>query len=192
MHQARSIDVLTTEKQLLDAIKSGERSAERRLYNHFIGYATAVGMRYIADENTLKDVLQDSFIKIFTQIKKFEYRGEGSLKAWIGRIVANNAIDNVKQNAHFISVDEVPEMTDDDASDIEKIPQDVLTKLISELPDGYRLVLNLFVFGQKSHKEIARLLGIKENSSASQYARAKQLLSKKIRDYMKRHDEGRL
>ena len=130
-----------------------------------------------------------SFIKVFTQIKGFEFRGEGSLKAWIGRIVANNSIDNVKRNARYIVVDDFPDMEDCDEEDMEKIPQDVLIKLINELPDGYRLVLNLFVFEQKSHKEIARLLGIKENSSASQYARAKQLLAKKMRIYIKEQDE---
>ena len=72
---------------------------------------------------------------------------------------------------------------------VEKIPPAELTKMIGELPDGYRLVLNMYVFEQLSHKEIALRLGIKESSSASQYLRAKKLLARKINDYLSKLNE---
>ncbi|MQO97995.1 RNA polymerase subunit sigma, partial [Prevotella copri] len=85
-------------------------------------------------------------------------------------------------------VDEVPDDIEDEESEVERVPPAELTRMIGELPDGYRLVLNMFVFEQKSHKEIAQLLGIKESSSASQYLRAKKLLGKKVKDYLSQAD----
>ena len=72
--------------------------------------------------------------------------------------------------------------------DVERVPPQVLTRLIGELPEGYRLVLNMYVFEQLSHKEIAERLGIKESSSASQYLRAKKLLARKINEYINNQD----
>ena len=85
-------------------------------------------------------------------------------------------------------MDEVPDDIEDEEPEVERVPPAELTRMIGELPDGYRLVLNLFVFEQKSHKEIAQLLGIKESSSASQYLRAKKLLGKKVKDYLSQAD----
>ena len=82
--------------------------------------------------------------------------------------------------------DHVPEMTDDEEEpDIGDVPMQVLMRMIHELPAGYRTVFNLYVFEQMSHKQIARELGIKESSSASQYLRAKRLLAKAIVEFRK-------
>lgn len=82
-------------------------------------------------------------------------------------------------------MDEVPDMQEEDGSEVNDIPQAELMRLISELPDGYRTVFNLYVFEEKSHKEIAALLGITEHTSSSQFYRAKTLLAKKINEYRK-------
>ena len=79
----------------------------------------------------------------------------------------------------------MPDDADEGEPDVERVPPDVLTQMIGRLPVGYRVVLNMFVFEQMTHKEIARRLGIKENSSASQFFRAKQMLAKMINEYTK-------
>ncbi len=176
---------MESEKDLLDDIKAGDRQALHRLYTRFVGYAVAVGLRYVPNRDEVQDVVQDSFVKILSSVSHFEYRGEGSLKGWALRIVANEAISYVKKKEKFLFVDEIPDEPDTGDPEVAQVPPDVLTRLIGELPNGYRLVLNLFVFEQKSHKEIAQELGISENTSASQYLRAKKLLAKKINEYLK-------
>ena len=77
---------METERELLEAIRSGERAALHRLYDRYSDYAMAIGLRYIPERDEVRDVLQDSFVRIFTSISQFNYNGEGSLKSWIGRI----------------------------------------------------------------------------------------------------------
>lgn len=177
---------METERQLLDAIHGGERAALRRLYDRYADYAMAVGLRYVAERDEVRDVMQDSFVKILSTIAQFEYRGEGSLKAWVARIVSNKAIDHLRTSNRFVLADTLPEIPDDgqDAEpDIGDLPPDVLTQMISRLPANYRTVLNLFVYEQRPHKEIALQLGIKENTSSSIFFRAKRMLAKMITEY---------
>ena len=182
---------METEKQLLEAIRSGDRTAMRRLYDRYSDYAMAVGLRYVPERDEVRDVLQDSFVKILTTVTQFDYRGEGSLKAWVARIVSNKAIDHLRSSNRFIQTDtswrgfEIPDMPDDkdEKPDIGDLPPDVLMKMIGRLPTNYRTVLNLFVFEQRPHKEIARQLGIKENTSSSIFFRAKRMLGKMITEY---------
>lgn len=176
---------MKSEKELLDDIKKGDRGALHQLYSRYVGYAMAVGLRYVPDRDDLNDVIQDSFVKILSSVNRFEYRGEGSLKGWILRIVSNEAINFIKQKTKFSFVDEFPDEIEEQEPDVDKVPPQVLNQIISELPDGYRMVLNLYVFEQKSHKEIAEMLDIKESTSASQYLRAKKLLASKINNYLK-------
>lgn len=179
---------METERELLDAIRSGNREALKRLYDRFSGYAMATGLRYIPNREEMRDVLQDSFVKILTSIDQFDYRGEGSLKNWVARIVANKAIDYLREHERINFVDTIPEELDEETTDMIDIPPDILTEMIGRLPDNYRLVLNLFVFQQQSHKEIAQLLSIKENTSASIYFRARKMLSKMIKEYLNRQE----
>ena len=115
--------------------------------------------------------MQEVFIKVFTQIASFTFRGEGSLKAWLMRITVNTSLTYLK-NAGRLSVvrddTQVADIVEDEEPDAEGVPPDELQRMIMRLPDGYRTVLNLYVFEDKSHKEIAALLNIKPTSSASQ------------------------
>ena len=181
---------METEQQLLNAIRNGERAALRRLYDRYSGYAMSIGLRYIPEREEVRDVIQDSFVKILTSIHQFEYHGEGSLKFWVSRIVANKAVDYLRAHKRFSYVNTIPiDVADDEESwDLKEIPPDILTAMIGRLPENYRLVLNLFVFEQRSHREIAQQLGIKENTSASLLFRAKQMLSKMIKEYVKQQE----
>lgn len=175
------------EKRLIDLIKHGDRNAMQDLYCRYVRYLTAICGRYIPDEDNVRDVMQDSFLKIFSSIKNFQYRGKGSLKGWMTKIVLNETIKSVKQNCQFNFTELKNDETEiaDDIPESENIPPQIIYKLIRELPDGYRTIFNLYVIEGKSHKEIAALLGIKESTSASQLHRAKAILAEKIRNYIK-------
>lgn len=166
----------------------GNPRGQRELYDRYAGYLTAVARRYLVDEDCVKDVLQEAFISIFRRIDGFEYRGEGSLKAWMTRIVVNGALHELRGRKLMEDVDRLPEPAPDEDPEVENVPLSVLQKMIGHLPDGYRTVFNLYVFEQMPHKQIASLLGIKENSSASQFLRAKALLAREITEYRKRND----
>ena len=176
--------MIETERQLLDAIHCGDRQALRRLYDRYSGYAMAIGLRYVPERDDVRDILQDSFINILTSINEFDYRGEGSLKAWISRIVANRAIDWLKEHERLHFTDEIPDAAEEGVPEVENVPPDILNSMIGQLPGGCRMVLNLYVFEQLSHKEIAQRLGIRENSSASQLSRAKKILAEMIKEYL--------
>lgn len=160
------------------------------LYHRHIGYLAAVCSRYISSDEDVRDILQTSFMKIISSLDKFEWRGPGSLRAWMTRITVNESLKFLRENEKtrkmfegYVHEDEVVEEPDTD-----NLSADVIQGMIRELPDGYRTVFNLYVFEEKSHKEIAAMLGITESTSASQFHRAKALLASKIREYRKKHD----
>ena len=161
----------------------GDSSAPKALYCAYAGYLTGVCARYLSDPDDVKDVLHDSFLHIFASMSSFEYRGPGSLKAWLTRIVINESLQFIRHayRSEILSPSIEAEVIDEDEPpQLEGISMEMLHKLIRELPPGYRTVFNLYVFEEKSHKEIAALLNIKEASSASQFHRAKALLAAKI------------
>ena len=173
------------EERLINLIKGGDEQAMRQLYCLYIRYLSAVCSRYIYSDEDIKDVLQDAFLKIFSSIDSFEYRGDGSLKGWMTKIVLNETLKFVKRNCRLDFVELRPEEIDipDEEPNTEGIPPAVIHSMIRDLPDGYRTIFNLYVIEEKSHKEIAELLGIKINSSASQLHRAKAMLADKIKKY---------
>lgn len=160
-----------------------DSSAKKALYCTYAGYLTGVCTRYLSDQDDVKDVLHDSFLHIFASMASFEYRGPGSLKAWLTRIVINESLQFIRHayRSEILSATIESEVSEeDDPPRLEGISMETLHKLIRELPPGYRTVFNLYVFEEKTHKEIASLLNIKEASSASQFHRAKALLAAKI------------
>ncbi|MCS3530112.1 RNA polymerase sigma-70 factor (ECF subfamily) [Chryseobacterium sp. JUb7] len=175
----------TKEQILVKRLLSKEESAWKELFGAYSGMLTYVCSRYIISKDDVHDVLQNSFIKMFRSIDSFEYRGNGSLKAWITRIVVNESLKHIKQNPDFKMVAdvEIPDVPHEEEPDLNEVSQATIMKMIRSLPDGYRTVFNLYVFENKSHKEIAVLLGIAENSSASQFHRAKAMLAQKIKEY---------
>ena len=173
-----------TERQLIDAIQGGDREALRRLYDRFSRYAMAITRRYVVEREDALDVVQDSFVNILSCISSFDYRGEGSLKAWVSRIVTNEAIDWVKSHEGIVLTNEMPDETDENVPDVEEAPPEIMSGLIRQLPVGCRTVLNLHIFGELTHKDIAHKLGISEKTSASQFAYAKKLLADMIKEYL--------
>ena len=176
----------TEEERCLRKALDGDNTATEWIYRKHVRYLSALCSRYITEDEDIKDVLQESFIKIFTSLDSFKYRGEGSLKAWITKITLNETLKFVRNNSR-LPIDSIDDkdmnIADGDSMETEDIPTDVLHQFIRELPDGYRTVFNLYVIDDKSHKEIAQLLGIKENTSASQLHKAKSMLAQKIKHY---------
>lgn len=160
----------------------------RQFYERYADYLTAVCSRYIPEKADAKDVLQESFVKMFGALDSFEYRGEGSLKAWSSRIVVNTALKSLRKSGRLRYMEALPELPEESEPEVDRVPAPVLQQFIQALPDGYRTVFNLFVFEKKSHREIAALLGIKEDSSASQFFRARALLARKIKQYLKENE----
>ena len=172
------------ELQMAMRLRQCDRTALRAVYDAYARYLTAVCARYIADDEDVKDVLQEAFIRILDAAGSFEYRGSGSFKAWLTRIVVNQALKHLRGcKAVFVPLSPGQEDLAEEDPDTDQVPAEVIHRMIRELPDGYRAVFNLYILEQRSHKEIAALLGISESTSASQLHRAKALLASKINKY---------
>jgi len=172
-----------TEQQIIKLFSRGDASAMDMLYNAFSGYLTAVCSRYIANEDDVKDVLQESFIIIFTKIPSFEYHGKGSLKAWMTKIVVNESLSLLRKDKAsplVPALQEPPDMPDEEPA-LEDLKEKDILEMIRKLPTGYRKVFNLYVIDGYSHQEIAQMLGIQPATSASQFHRARMMLASMIR-----------
>jgi len=178
------------EKQVFERARDGDRKAVRQLYDRYSSFLAATCARFLPDPGDQKDVLQDGFVKIFSSLDKFDYRGEGSLKAWMTQIVVNECLKVLRKRKRSVPILFEEELRDVEIEEdtgppeVEKVPAAVIHEMIKELPDGYRAVFNLFVLEEKNHKEISELLGITESTSASQLYRARMILAKKIKEYL--------
>lgn len=176
-------------ESLVQRIRNHDQQAMGALYQWSVGRLTSVCRRYVPDEDDAKDILQNAFVRIFTALPTFEYRDEPTLLAWMRRIVVNEALRHLRdgRRLQFSALDdEVGNTLADEEPDVEQVTADELHRLVTELPDGYRTVVNLFVFEGMSHRQIAQLLDIGESTSASQFYHAKQLLAKRIKELVKR------
>ena len=182
---------MTSEQRLSEQCSKQDGQAFRELYDNFGGRLFSLCLRYIPDRNDAEDALQDSFIKIIHSISSFRYKGEGSLYAWMSRIVMNQCLDRLRKDRGKPLTDiEVTQLdgiadSEPDAAGIESIPEDELIRMVGRLPAGYRAVFNMYAVEGYSHKEIARALGIKEKTSSSQYFKARAMLATMIKEYEK-------
>ncbi len=144
-----------------------------------------VTLRYVPKRDDALDIVQDSFISIITNIGTFEYRGEGSLKSWVSKIISRQAVSWMKEHEQLsfseLTLDEIEE--EDDPA-IEKVPKELVNEMIGRLPVRYRVVVNLRAFEELSHKDIALRLGISEKASTTLFSRAKRKLAMMIKEYI--------
>ena len=174
------------EQRLVRRLRNGENGAMEEFYSQYVPYLKGVCSRYITDKEDAKDVLQNALVRIISHTTEFQYHGQGSLRAWASRIIVHEALRFLKDmKRHELTSwdDDVMDVMEEDDPPIEDIPPEVIQQMIRQLPTGYRMVFNLYVFEDKSHEEIARLLGISIGTSTSQLHRAKNLLADMIRDY---------
>lgn len=180
------------EKRLIRDIIKGKRDAMQELYSLTVRNMTAVCSRYVVDQDDVNDVLQESYLKVFSGMASFTAHEDGSLVAWLRRIVVNESLMLLRRKKklnQFVSLDEMEE-TQEELTDQEPIAHYVSTidigdlmNLIQQLPDGYRTVFNLYAIEKLPHSKIAAMLGISEGTSASQYHRARKLLAQLILDH---------
>ena len=168
-----------TDEQLVKECVSGNPIAQKKFYDLFAKKMMGVCLRYMNNEEEAQDVLQDGFIKIFSKLHDCE--SKGSLEGWVRRIMVNTALDQYRKNKKHqndVDVDVVGYKLEKNDFIIESITAGDLLKIIQAIPEGYRVVFNLFAIEGYSHKEIAERLGVTESTSKSQYSRAKSLLRK--------------
>lgn len=167
-------------KKLIEACVKGDRLAQRNLYDIFSKRMYVVCLRYTKSQQEAEDVLQDSFIKIFKNLKG--YRGESRLDYWIKRIVVNTALNSQRKKLYMYPMVDIDDVKNDyDHSKIlSSFQMDELLNMIRELPTGCRTVFNMFAIEGYSHKEIAEMLEVSEGTSKSQFSRARKLLQEKI------------
>ena len=161
------------------------------LYQRFSSKMYAVCLRYCKDADEAHDLLQDGFVKIFKNLKKF--RGEGSFEGWIRRIFVNTSIEHFRKSLKRFCVSGPQEISIEDSAwnALDHLAAKDIIKMIQELSPGYRRVFNMYVIEGYTHKDIGDILGISEGTSKSQLARAKGILqrsSKKKIEYKTSRD----
>lgn len=176
------------ELRMIAACKNQDREAQRELYNEYSRKMYAICLRYMPDEDSAKDLLQDGFIKVFSSIESFQ--GKGSFEGWIKRIFVNLALETIRKQKNIFSrpddIQMLPDVVDDTTDDeMYRISETELLRMIKELPKGYSTIFNLYAVEDLSHKEIADMLDINEGTSRSQYVRARRILQEKVKQYMK-------
>ena len=170
-------------EELVEGCRAGDQTARKTLYTLYAQSMLALCYRYTGDLDEAHDVLHDGFIKLFTH---FTYRGECSLATWVRQVMISQAIDYLRHKKKFgnliVNEEQLPDIPDEAevAQTGSQLSEEQLMAFVAQLPEGCRTVFNLYVFEEKSHKEIAALLHIKEHTSTSQLHRAKTLLAKLI------------
>lgn len=167
------------DETLVKKCVSGDAKAQREFFDRFSPTMLGVALRYMKDLARAEDVLQEGFIKVFNNLHRYE--SKGSLEGWVRRIVVNTALDQIRKYKKEQTNLELDNSTFEivQKSEVEsQLQAEVLLQLVQQLPEGYRIVFNMFAIEGYSHKEIAEHLNITESTSKSQYSRARALLRK--------------
>jgi len=172
---------MSPENKLIMAIKHfvfGKTEAFEFIYNATAPKIMTLCKRYASNSDEAKDILQETYIKIYQNLKRFDVNS--NFEAWAKRIAINTAIDHYRKNIkNTISLNEEIEQIEEEvfvSKDLLKYDVNIVLSAIQKLPDGYRLILNLYVLENKTHKEIAELLNINESTSRSQLTKARKTL----------------
>lgn len=163
------------------------RQAQQQIYSRFSPKMLSICRLYVKDVQQAEDVMITSFMKVFSSLKNFEHNG--SFEGWIRRIMVNECISflRVHKKVNFIEDSFcTEESTVDNECDLEV---DAIQLLIDNLPEGYKMVFNLYAIEGFKHKEIAVMLGINEGTSKSQLSHARKILQQQI-NATKKYDYG--
>jgi len=174
---------LISEEELIRRCKEHDRSAQKMLFEKYANKMMAVCIRYCKNQEDAKDLLQDGYYKVFTSIKSF--KGNSKIDTWMTRIFINIALNkqrlgrNKYNHYEFDTNFEKAEMSEEEPN--EEIDAKIVINALNELPDIYKVVLNLYAIDGLSHKDIAKQLGISEGSSKSRLSRGRSLLNAKLK-----------
>ena len=171
---------LPNDHDLIEGCLLGNPVMQKNLYDKYAPKMYGICLRYAANTEDAKEILQDGFVKVFINLSKF--KAAGSFEGWMRRIFVNTAIEHYRRKNQLYAISENQEenIPNQDISPLDELAAEDIIRLISELPNGYRTVFNLFAVEGYSHKEIATMMNITEGTSKSQYARAKAWLQEKI------------
>jgi len=170
-------------KTLVEQSKKGDRKAQFALYHQYVDSMFQISLRMLNNRADAEDILQESFVKAFKNLKQFKY--ESSFGAWLKKIVINNCINHLKKRKlNWIAIEDAQfdvseETAENNQYQLPKIEQ--VKETIKQLPDGFRVVLTLYLFEGYDHKEISQILNISESTSKTQYYRAKNKLRQLIK-----------
>ena len=174
-------------ERLVPVCRSGDRAAQKRLFDALAPKMMALCLRYIGDRPTAEDVLQDGFVTLFSRLDS--YSGAGSFEGWARRIFVNTALMHLRKTDALKLSDDIGEarrLAAEEATPVQKIGYRELMRLIGTLPPDARTVFNMYVIEGYSHKEIAEALGFTEATSRSKLQRARLRLQELIREQEKK------
>jgi RNA polymerase sigma-70 factor (ECF subfamily) len=171
------LDYASTHREIVEACKKGDRQAQFELYRLYGKAMYNVCLRMVKNETDAEDLLQNSFVDIFTKLDSFRF--QSSIGAWIKRIVINNCINFLKKRR--LPLEELDVERHDHSPQpvnpaVIGLSVEAIKSALMDLPDGYRVVFSLYMLEGYDHKEIGEILGVTEATSKSQYSRAKRKL----------------
>lgn len=176
---------MITDDHIVDGCLAGKRKAYDQLYRKYAASMLGLCLRYCGNIQDAEDVLQEGFIKVFRNISNF--RRAGSFEGWIKRIMVNSAIDHYQKelkHSFHNEIDQdlgIPEEPNEDSYlSAYEFTQEQLLKMVRELPQGYRMVFNMYVMEGFNHKDIAETLQISENTSKTQLMKARRMLKRRV------------
>ena len=169
--KSKTLDYANTHRDIIEKCKKGNRQAQFELYRLYSKAMYNVCLRMLANEQDAEDLLQNSFVDVFTKLHSFRYKS--SVGAWIKRIVINNCINYLKKNR--LLIEELEDKHAETMPEVDRVsldgPQlnvDKIKSAMQRLPEGYRLVFSLYMFEGYDHREISGILEISEATSKSQ------------------------
>ena len=166
-----------SDPELISLCSEGKSRAQEALYKRYFSFAMSVAIRYTCDEGEAMEIVNDSFMKVLEKAGEFDTTRD--FRPWYGRIIANSAIDNYRQNVKQVShlqLNEI-EATEEQEPEIDaNLSAAEIIRLFSQLPEQLRVTFNLFEIEGYSHNEIGQILGITASSSRSNLTRAKKML----------------
>lgn len=168
-------------QEIIDQCREGSQKAQFQLYKLYYKPMYSICMRIINNETEAEDVMQEAFLSAFRKIDS--YKGEVSFGAWLKKIVINRSLDVLKKRkVRFEEINEKTNQIADYQMEIKEVNVKLIKDAIQKLPDGYRVVLSLYLIEGYDHEEISEILGISNSNSRTQYLRAKNKLRELLKD----------
>lgn len=170
-----------TDHELAKGCLKGQRESQEMLWKLYARKMMSVCMRYCDSRQEAEDVMQDGFVKVFEKIG--QWQGSGPLGGWIRTVMVNTALTHLRSQHKWrnsVDLDAAEDLDAEEIDAVSKMNENALLKLIEKMPTGYRTVFNLFAIEGYGHKEIADSMGISENTSKTQFLKAKNWLKKNL------------
>jgi RNA polymerase sigma factor (sigma-70 family) len=178
--------------EIIQGCVKGDSKCQQIIYQKFYGKMLGMCMRYSKDREEARDILQDGFLKVFTNIKL--YAGSGSFEGWVRKVIINTALDSIRKNKHLIQYSDseyeeegTEDVHEEENNEYANISAAEIMEAVQQLPLAYRTVFNMFVVDGFSHSEIAEKLGIKAGTSKSNLSKAKMNLKEILREKVRKN-----